>query len=139
MRGWSECGRSTQRWSHWLRESGRKNKGIVEWTNMSFINRPIKNSKLAETMRTLRKCKINFNKPLVLTINNLLKPLLSKPETKLIQRKYETIPSLEIARFLERLNEETFFFWKPRHIRGHIRSHICFYKKLNFSFEMGKR
>ena len=27
----------------------------------------------------------------MLTINNLLKPLLSKPETKLIQRKYETI------------------------------------------------
>ena len=32
-----------------------KNKGMVEWTNMSVINRPIKNSKLAETMRTLRK------------------------------------------------------------------------------------
>ena len=45
-----------------------------------------------ETMSTLKKCKINFNKPLALTINNLLKPLLSKPETILIQRKYETIP-----------------------------------------------
>ena len=32
-----------------------------------------------------------FQSILNLTINNLLKPLLSKPETKLIQRKYETI------------------------------------------------
>ena len=27
-----------------------------------------------ETMCTLKKCKINFNEPLALTINNLLKP-----------------------------------------------------------------
>ena len=46
----------------------------------------------------------------MLSINNLLKPLLSKPETKLIQRKYETILSLKNARFLERLNEENLFF-----------------------------
>ena len=38
-----------------------------------------------------KNCKINFNKPLALTVNNLLKPLLSKPETILIRRKYETI------------------------------------------------
>ena len=89
-------------------------------------------------MRTLRKCKINFNKPLVLTINNLLKPLLSKPETKLIQRKYETILSLKNARFLERLNEENLFLEATTHTWPHTKPHM-FRQKINFSFEMGKR
>jgi len=35
--------------------SGRMNKGMVEWTNMSDINRPKKNWKLVEIMRTLRQ------------------------------------------------------------------------------------
>ena len=44
--------------------SDKMNKGMVEWTNMSVINRPIKNSKIGvETMSTLGKCKINFNNP----------------------------------------------------------------------------
>ena len=43
---------------------GKMNKGMVEWTNMPIINRPIKNSKIGvETMSTLGKCKINFNNP----------------------------------------------------------------------------
>ena len=68
--------------------NGKMNKGMVEWTNMSIINRY---KKLKNEWRKYeyikKKCKINFNKPLALTINNLLKPLLSKPETILIQRK----------------------------------------------------
>ena len=38
--------------------NGKMNKGVVEleWTNMSVINRPIKNSKMSgKTMSTLRK------------------------------------------------------------------------------------
>ena len=36
--------------------NGKMNKGVVEWTNMSVINRPIKNSKMSgETMNTLRQ------------------------------------------------------------------------------------
>ena len=36
--------------------NGKMNKGMVEWTNMSVINRPIKNSKMSgKTMSTLRK------------------------------------------------------------------------------------
>ena len=61
-------------------------------------------------MRTLRKCKIDFNKSLVLTINNLLKPLLSKPETKLIQTKYETIHMLHEKEAVEGPNEKKPFF-----------------------------
>ena len=132
--------RSAQRWCHWLWGSDIINKGMVKWTNMSVINRPIKNSKLAETMRTLRKCKINFNKPLVLTINNLLKPLLSKPETKLIQRKYETILHchlFEMDWHPWRCSKNV--FWKPRHVRGHIRSHICFDKNWTLENEFEKR
>ena len=90
-------------------------------------------------MRTLRKCKIDFNKSLVLTINNLLKPLLSKPETKLIQRKYETIlikDSLEAMTrpfqiFHERFLEATTHTW------SHTEPHM-FRQKLIFSFWDGK-
>ena len=36
--------------------NGKINKEVVEWTNMSVINRPIKNSKMSgKTMSTLRK------------------------------------------------------------------------------------
>ena len=58
---------------------------------MSIINRPVrllakksfkelKNGQINYKF-VKKKCKIRFNKPIELTINNLLKPLLSKPET----------------------------------------------------------
>ena len=58
----------------------------MKQTNMSVsvINRPVQ----------LLAKKNNFNKPLVLMMTNLLKPLLSKSETIPIQiQQYDTIPS----------------------------------------------
>ena len=46
------------------------NKGMVEWTNMSVINRPIKNSKMSgENMNTLRK-NVKLGKNVKLTSTN---------------------------------------------------------------------
>ena len=48
----------------------KMNKGMVEWTNMSVINRPIKNSKMSgENMNTLRK-NVKLGKNVKLTSTN---------------------------------------------------------------------
>ena len=82
--------------------NGKMNKGMVEWTNMSIINRY---KKLKNEWRKYeyikKKCKINFNKPLALTINNLLKPLLSKPETILIQKSIKRYPPPNVQRNMQ--------------------------------------
>ena len=56
MRGWSECGRSTQRWSHWLRESGRKEQGNGRVNKYDYYKSFYKKLKMSgENMSTLRK------------------------------------------------------------------------------------
>ena len=58
-------------------------------------------SDLLPCQRVRKKCKINFNKPLALTINNLLKPLLSKPETILIQKSIKRYPPPNVQRNMQ--------------------------------------
>ena len=72
-----------------------------EWRKYEYVKKKCK---------VRKKCKINFNKPLVSTINNLIKPLLSKPETILIQKKYETIPTTKYTNIQSNCKKhETFF------------------------------
>ena len=48
------------------RGSGRMNKGMVEWTNMSDINRPIKNSKISGNYENVKKnVKLTLTNPRV--------------------------------------------------------------------------
>ena len=64
--------------------------GEVKRTNISVINHPMrfflqkKSYKWRNSERVKKKGKMNFNKPITMVITNLLKPLLSKPETILI-------------------------------------------------------
>ena len=66
--------------------------GEVKRTNISVINHPMhfckkkkkKSYKQKNSERVKKKGKMNFNKPITMVITNLLKPLLSKPETILI-------------------------------------------------------
>ena len=66
--------------------------GEVKRTNISVINHPMrffffckkKSYKWRNSERVKKKGKMNFNKLITMLITNLLKPLLSKPETILI-------------------------------------------------------